>query len=102
MSKVINLPTDKRKNCRSQDDDIHLALLSVFYFIDKFEDKARGLETDLRYSLAITVYKFLCAAQKHGDLKLNKDGFSLDMEAAERLKTMVEEAVNLKSLTFFH
>ena len=102
MSKVINLRRDQKHNKSLKDDDIHLALLSVFYFIDKFEDKAKDLETDLRYSLAITVYKFLWAAEKYGDLKLNRDGFSLNVQAADNLEAMVDEAINLKSLTFFH
>ena len=105
MAKIINLKQKSvslSKENLAKDDDAHLALLSVFYFIDNFEEQARKLEIELRYSLAITVYKYLAAAEKHGDLELQPHGFALNSQCAHKLHTLVNDTIKFKSLTFIH
>jgi hypothetical protein len=105
MAKIINLQQKGiglENDNTLKDDDAQLALLSVFYFIDNFEEKARDLEIDLRYSLAITVYKYLAAAEKYGDLELQQHGFALNSQSAHKLHTLVSDTIKFKSLTFIH
>jgi len=96
---IIDIRSKKPSMKDKEEQVINLALLSVFYFTDKFESKVSHLHEEIRYALCIMVYQYLVDAKKHNDLEFTKDGFALATEAANDLERKIDEAVKTKSIT---
>ena len=98
MPNLIPLSDNKQEMPNSFDK---LDLFSVFYFHEEYGDLVSELETEVKYALVLMTYKFLFAARKAGDLKLNEKGFSIEAGARDDLRDCIINAIKA-SQTIVH
>ena len=95
MCNVIRLSNHQKSRSDFLDKrrkGVDLVLLSAFYFTD----------TEMHYALAIMVYKYLEEAEKHGELEMTGEGFSLTTRVVNDLKRKIEEVISSENLQSFH
>ena len=97
MAKIIDLESYKINKTSSNID--RLALLSVFFFKDQYGEELIGLEDEVRYALAIMVYKSLKSYENDGRLVINDKGFLLDTDAKKELKNSIQSAIETQNTT---
>jgi len=97
VGKIIDLKSYKETISSSPIDQ--LALLSVFYFKDEYGEEVKDLEDEVRYALAIMVYKFLKSAEDEGKLVINKKGFMIDTEMKKELSHSIKAALDSQNIT---
>ena len=97
MAKIIDLESYKINKSSSNID--RLALLSVFFFKDQYGEELIGLEDEVRYALAIMVYKSLKSYENDGRLVINDKGFLLDTEAKTELRNSIQSAIETQNTT---
>ena len=94
MGEVINIKDFVPmvgKNSKESD----LAMLSVLYFIENFAELHSEVEIEVRYALIISIYRYMVAAERAGEVEINEEGFSIDSKTSQDLRSKIKRAVDM-------
>ena len=103
MSKIINL-NQYKSSLKDDNKFSDISMFAIMYFQEHFEKDLSHLDSEIKYALIISVYRYIVEAEKAGEVIIDHEGFSIEQEASDDLRRKIKEAINFDDISLhnFH
>ena len=93
MGEVINIQ-DILPSVKKESKEGDLALFAVLYFSENFAELYSDVDIKVRFTLVISIYRYMVDAEKEGAVQIIEEGFSITPEASEDLRKKIARVVD--------